>query len=410
MCPLGTKENQMKHTDICQNAAGQRHKIVYLAAGMFLLLCTICSYSYAEPPVKNWELVVEIDGRIWASQMVWNKTTTRPAKPYINAPRAEMAALAKAKQNGLDEVKTKEFVEKVSQHSEQISRGYVRHHTFRFWRSGSAVRCDVLNEDRIITAVDYFDGKNTVTLETFRGQPKPGVLPISGKLVRDTKETMPHSASRFGDLLFFAAGRITDMFPMSETILREGDGNTIILERPYNAVGIPKLMRLQISKQTKRPIQLDWLNQFNNRPILRFRASEFRAFPADVTFHSQVIVEAFNSKGEVTRTENYNLTKGSFNKAADLTDLKVPPGTEIGDLRFGQELTVSYTVGPKGILPSDNRVREMLKEQRGIDGIKNDTQPKTSGTQEKTPLGVFCLGMLCILMGVMLWNKSKPND
>lgn len=265
-----------------------------------------------------------------------------------------------------------------------------------------------MTADHKYFAIDFYDGQNAVAILGFdKENPAPGELPSQGTLTRDAKQILQYSAPHFGDLLFLVGHPVTEQFTPDNSTLRDGPNDTVILERNITDE-LPKIMRLTLSKKTWRPVMLDDINQANHKVMVHYAASEFKSYPGATQFSGKVTITTLAGNGTVVHTEDYQVIKAAFNKAANLTELRVSPGTNIEDARFGGRNTVGYTLNTQGVLPTDARIRELLKEEgKVIEAKAEDQTSKTTPNAQSTV--ALALGLFLMVGGVGLWKKSQDE-
>ena len=112
------------------------------------------------------------------------------------------------------------------------------------------------------------------------------------------------------------------------------------------------LARFAISKDTWRPSELLLINTWTKRVAFRYRIEDYHQYPDGVWFPRHVVVTQLTMLGRPVSEDDCRLTDASFNKSADLKELKagIPAGTVMDDIRLGSGKGVSYTLN-SGHLP-----------------------------------------------------------
>ncbi len=402
-------------------------------------LCLLCSMGpmllstqevKAQVPA-SWNQLKAADARLAASQITWKKVIKTSPNPRMDLEKYRAQSLDLAKQRNLSPSETAAFVESAVGIARATETGSSQKATIKLWHRGQSTRADAFNVNGLCYAINFSDGRNFVTADVFDHKPVPGVLPTTGTLVRDQRDAIQYTASQFGDLIFLAGSAVTGDFTARNAKQSDGPGDTLILEQNYQSPQdkkVPLMARISVSKKTMRPIGMDVFIREPNRTrlFLRYTPSDPKVYPGGVQFPSRLRVEAFGGRRSdgseiVNFTEDFQVVRAAFNEAADLTDLKAPPGTRIGDIRFGREATVSYTIDPKGMLPSDDKVLAMLKAQgRSVPtadkqkAANKEAAAKVSAEQQATApsseprsAGVLALSALFVLSGMALWTRSK---
>ena len=341
--------------------------------------------SEAQTESALWNRLKLADSRIRASQTIWLETTTVAPSPLSEQEVQNMVASTReqGKKRHLTDAQIEALVKKFVAGARRHAQGFTRTHTMAFLHRGQTTRCDVFTETKAYFAIDYYDGTNIVSLIGFDKDPNSGVKPNQGTLVRG-EEPLPYSAIRPADLLFLVGQPVTEVFHPQDSKLQRNSDGSVTLEKTQKWQQLDCLLRLRLSPENLRPVSLDCIIKGTSELLLRWSAGREKPCPGGVNFPEEFKVEAFDGAQQVTLTENYKLIKGAFNQAADLTELRVPPGSIIDDLRFGQAHSLSYTLDATGLLPTDEKVRDLLKKQgRPVDDAVEDAQ--AAPTQAQAP-------------------------
>ena len=391
-----------------------------------LLTASIVQKSSAAQTTQTnsgvWERLKIADSRIRSSQITWLKTTTVHPSPLSEQDIQKLVASTKedGEKRHLTEAQIEAVTKKFVAGARRHAKGFTKNNTMIFWHQDQTTRCDVLTESKSYFAIDYYDGINIVSLIGFDKDPASGVKPSQGTLVRG-EQPLPYSAFRAGDLLFMVAQPVTEVFRPEDSKLQENSDGSVTLEKSQDVQGLNCLLRLHLSKEELRPVSMDCLIKSRSELLFRWSAGRTKLYPGGITFTETFKFEAFNNQQQVSLTEDYTLLKGAFNQAADLTELRVPPGSEIDDMRFGQAHIASYALNTKGILPTDEKVRDFLKKQgRPVDGAsdKTDAAPESADSSQPSPNSLATnpysamplpLGALLIFVGCLLWRRSGSN-
>ena len=382
--------------------------------------------SKAQTNSSVWERLKVADSRIRASQLTWSRTITIAPSPLTEKDIQKI--VASTKQDGekrhLTEAQIEASTKKLIAGVQLYAKGDTRTNTMAFLHQGRTTRCDVLTETKTYFAIDYYDETNIVSLIGFDKNPNSGVRPNQGTLVRG-EQPLPYCAIRSGDLLFMAGQPVTEVFHLEDSKLQQNSDGSVTLEKSQKVQELDCLLRLRLSKEDLSPVSMDCLQKDTSQLLFRWTAGRKKMYPGDVEFCEDFKVEAFNGAKQVSITEKYAMVKAAFNKAADLTELRVPPGSVIDDMRFGQANVASYTLNTKGILPTDEKVKALLiKEGRPVNDNtvnKSDAVPASADSPQTAPDALatntysaasLALGSLLILGGCFLWKRSgsdKPD-
>ena len=279
----------------------------------------------------------------------------------------------------------------------RFARGETKIRTMKLWHRGPKTRCDVLSADKAYLVIDYYDGTNAVALIGYDKNPQSGfrpnygtpvnserysgVKPNQGFLVRE--RPLSYSVTRPGDLLWMAGARVTDLFSRANSTVQANADGSVTLEKAQMVDTLNCLLRLRLSPTDLKPISMECFIKDHPRPLYRWSAGRTQNYPGGVAFLQTFRVEEFNGRGQAETTEDYTIIHGAFNRAADLGELRVPPGSVIDDMRFGEAYTVSYQVGADGLL-SDAMVREKLV-RAGRPAPKIAEKPKLAPASAEPP-------------------------
>ncbi len=356
---------------------------------------------------KYWRRIKEADGRIDACRVIWKRNYVR--KPYQRATTETHIArvMEEARQRGESEAGIRSAGKLMRETLQKEAVGSTQSAKLTFVRQGLTTRSDVIEGPPISPGIapgttayfiDYYDGKNAVALE---GVGK--VLPKHGTLTRAKEEILNHSAAGFLPI-FLTGAPITEIFSPSNSSLREGKNDTIVLEKSIPDKNVSYVLRLAISKQTWRPTVMEVVFPNDNNWIgERYTASSYQRYPNDIWFPTKIIGVFFiGKKGDSTASLDYQLVQAAFNNSAVLSDLKVPAGTLLTDRRFGGR-GVTYKLTDK--LPSDERVRKLLATQQA------DSKAELAREQRSTALPItLSLGALFTTLGIALWMRSRRPE
>ena len=395
---------------------------------LLLPVTIVQKYSEAQTPNSVWKRLEVADSRISASQITWLRTTTVAPSSLQEQDIQKFTAqiTESSNQQGKEHNLTDEQIEAITKKSIanflRRMKGVTKTNTMAFWHHEQTTRCDVFTEEKKYFAIDYYDGTNIVALIGFDKDPSSGVKPNQGTLVRG-EEPLSYSATRPGDLLFMVGQPVTQVFHPEDSKLQQNSDGSVTLEKTQRWQDMDCLLRLRLSKEGLRPLSLDCIIKDTSALLLRWSAGTKKSYLGGISFPETFKVEAFNGAQQVTLTEDYTIVKAAFNKAADLTELRVPPGSAIGDMRFGQDNVASYTLNTKGILPTDEKVKDLLlKQGRPVDSAiaKSDAVPQDADTPQTAPKTLaatnpysaasFSLGALFILGGCFLWKRSSSGE
>lgn len=210
---------------------------------------------------------------------------------------------------------------------------------------------------------------------------------------------------------------ITEVFHPEDSNVQQNNDGSITLEKPQKVQNLNFLLRVRLSKGDLRPVSLECVQKGTSKVLYRLSAGHLKQYPGGVAFPEEFKFEGLDGAQQIGITEHYKVLKAAFNEAADLTELRVPPGSAIDDMRFGQAHNASYTLNPKGILPTDEKVRDLLAKQgRPLKGTVEQsnaasasaaTQQTSANTRSATPLA---LGGLLMLIGCCLWGRPSKRD
>lgn len=402
--------------------AAQNLSLSICLISMFFTGTIVQKCSEAQTSNSVWERLQVADSRVNESQLSWLKTTTVAPTPLSEQEVQRIAAATRQRneKKNIPDAQLEAFIERVIAGARRHAKGYTRTNTMAFLHQGQTTRCDVFTEKKAYFAIDYYDGTNIVALIGFDKDPNSGVKPNQGTLVRGD-EPLSYSATRPGDLLFMVGQPVTNVFHPEDSKLQQNNDGSVTLEKTQKWQDMDCLLRLRLSKENLRPVSLECIIKNTSALLLRWSAGNEKSYPGGVSFPETFKVEAFDGAQRVTLTEDYKLVKGAFNKAADLTELRVPPGSIIDDLRFGQAHNASYTLNPKGILPTDEKVKDLLlKQGRPVDGAvkqsgaastnadSQQTEPKSLASNNYSEASL-ALGALMILGGCLLWRRPGSD-
>ena len=385
-----------------------------------LAMTTAQKSSEAQTASDVWNRLKEADSQISASQITWLTTTTFAPEPLSEQDIEKL--IASTKEEGERRHETAAQIQAITKKfvtgAEQNAKGFTKANTMVFLHQSQTTRCDVLTQKKAYFAIDYYDGINIVSLIGFDGNPNSGIRPNQGTLVRG-EQPLPYSAIRPGDLLFMVGQPVTEVFHPEDSKVQQNNDGSITLEKPQKVQQLDCLLRLHLSKEDLRPVSLECVQKGTSELLFRWSAGRYKQYPGGAAFPEGFKFEGFDSAQRVSVTEDYKLLKGAFNQAADLTELRVPPGSEIGDMRFGQAHIASYTLNTKGLLPTDEKVRDFLKQQgRPLKGAveqsnaapasaaPQQTSTNSTSTHSAAPLA---LGALLMLAGCCLWGRPGKH-
>ena len=406
------------------NTVTRRLSLGVCLVAMFLTTAVVQKDSAAQTTDSIWERLKVAGNRVNSSQITWLRTTTVAPSPSPLSEQDVQKIAASTRQEGEKHHDTEEQIQTLTKKFTAIARrhaqGYTKTNTMAFLHQGQTTRCDVFTQEKTYFAIDYYDGTNIVALIGFDKDPTSGVKPNQGTLVRGDKP-LSYSAIRSGDLLFMVGQPVTEVFHPEDSKLQQNSDGSVTLEKPQKLQELDCVLRLHLSKEDLTPISMDYLRKGSSQPLFRWTVGHKKMYPGGVAFPEEFKFEAFNGAKQVTLTEDYTIVKVAFNKAADLTELRVPPGSVIDDMRFGQANIASYTLNTKGILPTDEKVKDLLlKQGRPVDSKtgKSDAAPANAEATQAAPDSLaastyseasLALGALMILGGCLLWRRSSPD-
>lgn len=388
-----------------------------------LTACVASKNAQAQAANAVWKRLEKADSHITGSQVTWLVTRTVSPSPLTERDIEKLVASTKkdSEARHLDDAQTQAVIKKFVAAFEQNAKGTTHIGTLAFLHQGQTTRCDVFTQSKAYFAIDYYDGTNIVSLTGFDKHPNPGVRPTQGTLVR-AEQSLPYSAVRPGDLLFMVGQPVTDVFRPEDSKVQQNSDGSITLEKPQKIQQLDFLLRLHLSKEGMHPISMECIQKGSSRLLLRWSIGSYKQRDGGVDFPEDFKVEAFNKAQQVSVTEDYKLIKGAFNQAADLTELRVPSGSIIDDFRFGRPHVASYRINTKGLLPSDEKVRDFLAQQgrplNAAVGQPNATptsaDPQQTSTNSLAPTNTYsvtplALGALLFLTGCSLWVRSGTS-
>lgn len=410
--------------------------LMFVCLGISLWAFARISLAQSSLSEDYWQRIQRADAQLQASQLTWKQIMDEHPNPaFSQNPQEALAqqlarATADAQKLGMTPDQTQSHLQKTRELFELLAKGFSQTRLLKVLHDDKSTRCDVVQTDGTYFSIDFFDGLNCVSLFEFYVEKQndktlPNVRPDAGSLSRDQKDKLAHSAPRTGDYLFFVDGRITQSFSPANSVLRDVSPQFLELERPESSDPHSHLLRLMISKKSMRPWRLDYVNRSNGKTYLRYEVETYRDYPGANQFPYQVnfTVYSHGANGtQIMASEKCTLLKAEFNDAADLTELRVPPGTNLDDYRFGQQNSVTYTLGPKGTLPVDEKVRALLEKQgrfikgveeksnvASIDGNPTQTSGNSSAPTNISSTAPLALGALLILGGCLLWGRSGSD-
>lgn len=371
-----------------------------------------------------WKKISQADALISASRTSWDAVFSTSSGPTMAKEQVEEQverAEEKARQTGKSEDDAKQIGHVARKALEGRGRNFSAHTQLNFVRVGNTIRSEINFIEAKTRAVELYDGKNSVFLETAVN----GVeYSPRGYLRRETKEILARSAPTWQTARFLTGiplaqelSPFNPTFSPEDVTLSEGKGNTLILEKrtiPVEGragIEFPALLRTTISKENFRPLSYEVINLLNKGDkkgkLGRVDVSGYKRYANDIWFPSKIVVATPAFKIE------YNLIKAEFNESVDPLELRLPPNTSIADSRFGAGVrTIRYK--PKnGEIPTDNEVRKMLglkeeKDQAAEQGknAQETEEPKRTASLSFAP----GLGLLCLAFGVMLWTRAKKSS
>ena len=389
------------------------------------------------PASEVWSKIQQSDARLNPSQITWKHLHVKVANSGISGDEIVERAVAQSASRGEPEDVQKEVAQSARQSAEQASAGSTYTGVLSIARSGSVMRCEVIQDAPVSGApsspkpktpslqahyVDFYDGKNLVMLEAVNSGDAP--TPLQGELTRPPKAALMHTLPDDYYALFLMGAAVTDVFPASTTTIESTQNGNVVLQRRTqqqlsNGASVPVVLRSTISAQFWRPLDLELLypNE-NNRPRRRYQASDYQVQSNGAWFPLQVTVAHLYGRGyqiskgrratdaDFNAKDTYTLVKATFGEQADVSSLNlpIPRGTTIGDSRFGPTKSVRYRV-MTGVLPGDDAVLRMVKEQEKEKAQEAEAQRQ----QQRRQYFLFALplGALISGLGVLLWVRSR---
>ena len=340
--------------------------------------------SLAQEPLGTpyWTRLSQADAKIKSSEVVWSRHMHSAAKSG-DTEKALAAEGDRLRMEGKTPQDIQHQLELSRKIAEQVSGGYDATQTFKFEFDGSNVYCDVSinalsgsNFSSTATGgklhvVNMNDGENNIALTGFTGSGSKSGIPNVGELKRDPKEFLPNCANFFAYPIFLYGAPITQSFTPTDTIIKPGPGNTIILEKTFQNPVLngrssgfePQTARLTISTDSWRPVLMEVINPVDHQLWGRCRILDYRHYPGGVWFPSKIITERVSRAGLATVSSEHVLVVASFNEATALNHIKqgIAPGTQLSDFRFPDHPVVYRLKNNR--IPSDQHVLAMIKQQ-----------------------------------------------
>ncbi len=410
----------LKHMHLSFENTAIAFSVLAISAGSTLFIADAQEPENVQSSAP-WEKISQVDARISASRTSWDAVFSTPTGPTMSKQQVDQQvkwAEEKARQAGESEANVKQVGQVARKTLEGRGKRFSTHTQLNFVRVGNIIRSEINFVEAKTRAVEMYDGRNSVFVETMVN----GVeYPPRGYLRREVNEILSHSAPTWQTARFLTGiplaqelSPLNPAFSPKDTILREGEGNTLILEKRTNPiagkVGIEfsALLRITLSKEHLRPLSYEMINLLNKGEEKgksgRVDVSGYKRYANAIWFPSKIVVTTPAFRDE------YNLIKAEFNESVDPLELRLPPNTSIADSRFGPSVRAIRYKPKNGEIPTDNEVRKMLglKEEKDQVTEQAENQQETGGQKQVVSMSFAPgLGLLCLAFGVFLWTRAK---
>ena len=374
-----------------------------------------------EQPIQAevWRKIESANGKIGAIEATWRAVMTTPShQPLPKQKEEEILARVKSKaeQEGLTSQEVSRRVQIQKETLRLVEKGQTTTSLLHFVRVGQTIKCDVTVVEAQNGIIDFFDGKNSVSIETeVNGEPRSP----QGNVMRDTSSILSYSAPTWQSARLLTGMSLSQEYSSYNPSFKSSNSvaklieDKLILERQVlpkqTGVGIeyPALLRMILTSDY-RPSLYESRNTLDKSAqaglVGRVLISGYKSYPSGIQFPSQITVDTGAYKIE------YSLQKAKFNDAVDPSLTQMPPNTLIADSRFGfGAKTVVYRM-KDGVLLSDSQVLKLLGDKpKDVVALQAAHAEAEEGAMEKTtrgtPLTMF-LGLGLLGIGAAMWKKS----
>jgi len=143
--------------------------------------------------------------------------------------------------------------------------------------------------------------------------------------------------------------------------------------------------------------------QRQSRPDWTVSIEDYRKYRDGVWFPSKVTVT------EPTSTTVYTLVKAAFNEDVDPMELRLPADIDVADTRFGVGDKIAEYKLTDGVIPSDDKVRQMLHLDKEATAAQDKASREAKSESPTSPIAP-ATGLMFMAMGSMMWVRSRKED
>lgn len=304
------------------------------------------SRAIAQAPVPSnkgnieawWGKLQKADSHIGACRVTWKSVTSIKPQPQTELEQRTAQALAWAQQQGFGEKEAQGHSQMARREAQRDIKGRTIVSLLNCVRVGNTVRCESVYSDLGHRAIDFYDGTNSVFVQT---QVKGKEVPKNGNLTRNPKDVLLHSTGgrqvpRFllGIPLEQEFSSSNPAFSPEDVLVREEANGNTVLERKVilKSAGFEFSDVLTLSKEYLRPTSYEvfdlkyrikggqissegssvrvkggHISAAKGRLMARVEATGYKQYKDGVWFPSKVTVTTSTS------TTEYTLVKAAFN-------------------------------------------------------------------------------------------------